>query len=229
MTRPAKQPAVCPAGRPGAAPPETPPPVLRPRPHQTTVIAPSEQTTDAEHVPSKNVQPTASDDPTPTVNRPLLKNMPKTQSLDLRQHDVVHLKAGQLPNKCGESSASSSSIMTREMRSRLLVSQQSRSLGGEESGVGMEGTRSPGGSPRTVRRRQPLRESRRVSIDASGSYFQLNQYKLLDPIGQVSYLHNFNFLRHLPTWTYLHIFNDHTLYIAVYLIIIYFLLFLNNF
>lgn len=45
---------------------------------------------------------------------------------------------------------------------------------------------SPYSSPRTVRRRSPLKESRRVSIDECGSYQQLNQYKLIDSIGQVS-------------------------------------------
>ncbi|XP_044740546.1 protein kinase 3-like isoform X2 [Chrysoperla carnea] len=46
---------------------------------------------------------------------------------------------------------------------------------------------SPNSSPRTNRKRQPLRESRRVSIEKSGTYLQLNQYKLLDSIGQGSY------------------------------------------
>lgn len=44
---------------------------------------------------------------------------------------------------------------------------------------------SPFGSPRSVRRRPPLRESRRISIEKSGSFLQLNQYKLMDKIGQV--------------------------------------------
>ncbi|KAJ3652130.1 hypothetical protein Zmor_018122 [Zophobas morio] len=46
---------------------------------------------------------------------------------------------------------------------------------------------SPTGSPRTNRKRQPLKESRRVSIEKSGMYLQLNQYKLMDSIGQGSY------------------------------------------
>ncbi|XP_057662475.1 calcium/calmodulin-dependent protein kinase kinase 1 isoform X1 [Diorhabda carinulata] len=46
---------------------------------------------------------------------------------------------------------------------------------------------SPTNSPRSNRKRQPLRESRRVSIEKSGMYLQLNQYKLLDSIGQGSY------------------------------------------
>lgn len=44
---------------------------------------------------------------------------------------------------------------------------------------------SPYSSPRPVRRRPPLRESRRISIEKSGSFLQLNQYKLMDQIGQV--------------------------------------------
>nr|XP_023014647.1 calcium/calmodulin-dependent protein kinase kinase 1-like isoform X2 [Leptinotarsa decemlineata]XP_023014648.1 calcium/calmodulin-dependent protein kinase kinase 1-like isoform X2 [Leptinotarsa decemlineata] len=46
---------------------------------------------------------------------------------------------------------------------------------------------SPTNSPRSSRKRQPLRESRRVSIEKSGMYLQLNQYKLMDSIGQGSY------------------------------------------
>ncbi|KAL9896107.1 calcium/calmodulin-dependent protein kinase kinase 1 isoform 1-T6 [Glossina fuscipes fuscipes] len=46
---------------------------------------------------------------------------------------------------------------------------------------------SPCNSPQSNRRRPPLRESRRVSIEQSGSFLQLNQYKLLDQIGQGSY------------------------------------------
>ncbi|XP_017769403.1 PREDICTED: calcium/calmodulin-dependent protein kinase kinase 1 isoform X2 [Nicrophorus vespilloides] len=46
---------------------------------------------------------------------------------------------------------------------------------------------SPTGSPRSNRKRQPLKESRRVSIERSGMYLQLNQYKLMDSIGQGSY------------------------------------------
>lgn len=46
---------------------------------------------------------------------------------------------------------------------------------------------SPGSSPRTLRKRSPLKESRRVSIDKSGEYIQLNQYRLMESIGQGSY------------------------------------------
>ncbi|XP_014274100.1 calcium/calmodulin-dependent protein kinase kinase 2 isoform X3 [Halyomorpha halys] len=46
---------------------------------------------------------------------------------------------------------------------------------------------SPYSSPRAVRHRPPLKESRRVSIDKTGQYLQLNQYRLIDSIGQGSY------------------------------------------
>lgn len=45
---------------------------------------------------------------------------------------------------------------------------------------------SPFSSPRMVRRRPPLRESRRVSIEQTGSFLQLNQYKLFNEIGKVN-------------------------------------------
>ncbi|XP_070141925.1 calcium/calmodulin-dependent protein kinase kinase 2 isoform X4 [Drosophila kikkawai] len=46
---------------------------------------------------------------------------------------------------------------------------------------------SPFGSPSSSRRRPAFRESRRISIEKSGSFLQLNQYKLMDKIGQGSY------------------------------------------
>ncbi|XP_076257097.1 calcium/calmodulin-dependent protein kinase kinase 1-like isoform X6 [Rhynchophorus ferrugineus] len=72
---------------------------------------------------------------------------------------------------------------------------QSKSLGGPESSAGRpifpncpySPYCSPTHSPRSNRKRQPLRESRRVSIEKLGHYLQLNQYKLLDSIGQGSY------------------------------------------
>ncbi|XP_044314745.1 uncharacterized protein LOC108041322 isoform X1 [Drosophila rhopaloa] len=46
---------------------------------------------------------------------------------------------------------------------------------------------SPFGSPRSNRRRPAFRESRRISMEKSGSFLQLNQYKLMEQIGQGSY------------------------------------------
>lgn len=75
---------------------------------------------------------------------------------------------------------------------------QSKSVAAETCGVGANNNGrpiypncpfspygSPTGSPRSNRKRQPLKESRRVSIEKSGMYIQLNQYKLMDAIGQV--------------------------------------------
>lgn len=43
----------------------------------------------------------------------------------------------------------------------------------------------PFSSPRSSRRKPAFRESRRISIDKSGSFLQLNQYRLMEQIGQV--------------------------------------------
>lgn len=72
---------------------------------------------------------------------------------------------------------------------------QSKSLGGSECTAGRpifpncpySPYGSPTHSPRSNRKRQPPRESRRVSIEKLGHYLQLNQYKLMDSIGQGSY------------------------------------------
>ncbi|XP_032574112.1 calcium/calmodulin-dependent protein kinase kinase 1 isoform X1 [Drosophila sechellia] len=45
----------------------------------------------------------------------------------------------------------------------------------------------PFSSPRSSRRKPAFRESRRISIDKSGSFLQLNQYRLMEQIGQGSY------------------------------------------
>ncbi|KRK02545.1 uncharacterized protein Dyak_GE19469, isoform C [Drosophila yakuba] len=42
----------------------------------------------------------------------------------------------------------------------------------------------PFSSPRSSRRKPAFRESRRISIDKSGSFLQLNQYRLMEQIGQ---------------------------------------------
>ncbi|XP_069683438.1 uncharacterized protein [Periplaneta americana] len=46
---------------------------------------------------------------------------------------------------------------------------------------------SPSSSPRALRKRSPLKESKQVSRGKSGDYIQLNQYRLMDSIGQGSY------------------------------------------
>lgn len=74
-----------------------------------------------------------------------------------------------------------------KMNPKLLL--QSRSLGVDNRPIypncPFSPYASPTGSPRSNRKRQPLKESRRVSIGKTGMYIQLNQYKLLDSIGQV--------------------------------------------
>ncbi|XP_043661554.1 uncharacterized protein LOC122625528 [Drosophila teissieri] len=42
----------------------------------------------------------------------------------------------------------------------------------------------PFSSPRSSRRKPAFRESRRISMDKSGSFLQLNQYRLMEQIGQ---------------------------------------------
>ncbi|CAH1184563.1 unnamed protein product [Phyllotreta striolata] len=64
---------------------------------------------------------------------------------------------------------------------------QTKLLGGSGNLLSNSPYGSPTNSPRSSRKRQPLRESRRVSIEKSGMYLQLNQYRLLDSIGQGSY------------------------------------------
>lgn len=86
--------------------------------------------------------------------------------------------------------ASSSSLPVRKLSTPAEMGSSQRLLG--DSGIGIRPIYpycpyspygSPQGSPRT--RRRPLRESRRVSIDNRQGALQLNQYKLLDNIGQV--------------------------------------------
>lgn len=90
-----------------------------------------------------------------------IRNLPKTQSLDLGDAEIP---------------------------SGLLAQQQpyehNRTI---YPNVPFSPYGSPFGSPRANRRCRPLRESRRISIEKSGSFLQLNQYKLLDQIGQVSF------------------------------------------
>lgn len=98
----------------------------------------------------------------PTYLPPHIRNLPKTQSLDL-----------------GDS----------EMPSTLLANTKQASSFDQNRSIYPNAPYSPYGSPfgsPRNRRRGPLRESRRISIEQSGSFLQLNQYKLMDQIGQVS-------------------------------------------
>lgn len=95
----------------------------------------------------------------PTYLPPHIRNLPKTQSLDLGDSEM--------------SSTLSSAKQTSFEQNRHIYPNVPYSPYG-----------SPFGSPRN-RRRAPLRESRRISLEQTGSFLQLNQYKLMDQIGQV--------------------------------------------
>lgn len=104
-----------------------------------------------------------------------IRNLPKTQSLDLaddRTDDAVSLT----------SSKSSESEDPNDKGTLPKFDQSSRPI---YPNVPYSPYGSPYGSPRSGRRRPPLRESRRISIEQTGSFLQLNQYKLMDQIGQV--------------------------------------------
>uniref|UniRef100_A0A182M8R2 calcium/calmodulin-dependent protein kinase n=1 Tax=Anopheles culicifacies TaxID=139723 RepID=A0A182M8R2_9DIPT len=115
-----------------------------------------------------------------------IKILPKTQSLDLADNDDM-LEASNRSESQLEISAAG--IVPPGLKGRVLpklqtLDQTSRPI---YPNVPYSPYNSPYGSPRSGRRRTPLRESRRVSIEQSGSFLQLNQYKLLDQIGQGSY------------------------------------------
>uniref|UniRef100_A0A182VQ25 calcium/calmodulin-dependent protein kinase n=1 Tax=Anopheles minimus TaxID=112268 RepID=A0A182VQ25_9DIPT len=115
-----------------------------------------------------------------------IKILPKTQSLDLADNDDM-LEASNRSESQLEISAAG--IGPPGLKGRVLpklqtLDQTSRPI---YPNVPYSPYNSPYGSPRSGRRRTPLRESRRVSIEQSGSFLQLNQYKLLDQIGQGSY------------------------------------------
>lgn len=123
-----------------------------------------------------------------------IRNLPKTQSLDLGDDgggDVGVAEGGAagaihrtVSRVGGESSPPfAKGVMPKFDQNRPIYPNVPYSPYG-----------SPYGSPRSGRRRPPLRESRRVSIEQTGSFLQLNQYKLMDQIGQVCtvYFKKFN-------------------------------------
>lgn len=95
----------------------------------------------------------------PTYLPPHIRNIPKTQSLDLVDTEMP----------------------TTLLSAKQTSFEQNRHI---YPNVPYSPYGSPFGSPRN-RRRAPLRESRRISIEQTGSFLQLNQYKLMDQIGQV--------------------------------------------
>lgn len=103
---------------------------------------------------------------------PHIRILPKTQSLDLvddRTDDQSSKSSDVTPSVAGMMPKYQSLDQTRPIYPNVPYSPYG----------------SPYGSPRSGRRRPPLRESRRVSIEQTGSFLQLNQYKLMDQIGQV--------------------------------------------
>lgn len=110
-----------------------------------------------------------------------IKILPKTQSLDLVDNDDL-LEASNRTESQLEINSAGVSFKGRVLP-KLQTLDQTRPI---YPNVPYSPYNSPYGSPRSGRRRTPLRESRRVSIEQFGSFLQLNQYKLLDQIGQVS-------------------------------------------
>lgn len=139
-----------------------------------------------------NINETGINHNTPTPSRyvcdnlslpPHIRNLPKTQSLDLVDERIED----------DSSSSNENTSNIKGMVSKTPSFDQTRPI---YPNVPYSPYGSPYGSPRSGRRRAPLRESRRISIEQSGSFLQLNQYKLMDQIGQVIQfkLFNFNFI-----------------------------------
>lgn len=114
-----------------------------------------------------------------------IKILPKTQSLDLVDNDdlleATNRSESQLDIHSVGLAAAGVAFRGRVLP-KLQTLDQTRPI---YPNVPYSPYNSPYGSPRSGRRRTPLRESRRVSIEQTGSFLQLNQYKLLDQIGQV--------------------------------------------
>lgn len=129
------------------------------------------------------------------------KFLPKTQSLDIVEHrrnklsDEFDENGQKDADSAGESPVGKTYIIPHPKTPDMKAMAKAPSLDSQHPNcaqsrpiypnVPYSPYGSPFGSPRTGRRRPPLRESRRVSIDKTGSFLQLNQYKLMDQIGQV--------------------------------------------
>ncbi|GAB0091652.1 calcium/calmodulin-dependent protein kinase kinase 1 [Sergentomyia squamirostris] len=107
--------------------------------------------------------------------------LPKTQSLDIVDSQNASGESFEYP---GSRTKEISPLAREAMDQTTSSRQQNRPI---YPNVPYSPYGSPYGSPHSGRRRTPLRESRRISIEQSGSFLQLNQYKLLDQIGQGSY------------------------------------------
>ncbi|KAK5638571.1 hypothetical protein RI129_012866 [Pyrocoelia pectoralis] len=78
--------------------------------------------------------------------------------------------------------------ITNKFNPKSLI--QSKSLAIENRPIYPNCPYSPYGSPTHSprgKKKQPLKESRRISMEHTGMYIQLNQYKLMDSIGQGAY------------------------------------------
>lgn len=113
---------------------------------------------------AQSISPSSATSILPSDHVPSMRSirvLPKTQSLDIVDEDNDELIVG-----------AGSGLRTAN-RSKPIYPNVPYSPYG-----------SPFGSPRG-RKRQPFRESRRVSVENVGSFLQLNQYQLFDKIGQV--------------------------------------------
>lgn len=135
---------------------------------------------------------------------PHIKILPKTQSLDRVDDDDA---------------SASCIVVSNQMSNVNIVVHNHSSVAAKDGVLEIKGTvpklqtgdqtrpiypslnfspyASPFGSPRSGRKRAPLRESRRVSIEQNGSFLFLNQYKLMDEIGQVNIKLTFSLKRKL--------------------------------
>lgn len=118
---------------------------------------------------------------------PHIKILPKTQSLDIDvDDDLSRINNRMSCNVVANSSTAGNSLTqshSAELKGtipKLQASNQTRPI---YPSLNFSPYASPYSSPRSIRK--PLRESRRVSIEQSGSFILLNQYKLMDEIGQV--------------------------------------------
>lgn len=124
---------------------------------------------------------------------PHIKILPKTQSLDRVDDDDASTSCIVVSNQMSNVNIvvhNHSSVVAKdgvlEIKGtvpKLQTGDQSRPI---YPSLNFSPYASPFSSPRSGRKRAPLRESRRVSIEQNGSFLFLNQYKLMDEIGQVN-------------------------------------------
>lgn len=116
---------------------------------------------------------------------PHIRILPKTQSLDIVDDDRMSTKCNVI-NSSQTVVTGLSLSRSADLKGAIPKLQCSELIRPIYPSLNFSPYASPFSSPRTGRRRPPLRESRRVSIEHNGSFIFLNQYKLMDEIGQVS-------------------------------------------